>query len=687
MILRTLAPPPAAMLLTVLLTAAVVSARAEPPPISDYTRFSEYETARLSPSGRRIAITRRTKEFESLNVLDVDTLEILGSSHFGRRVRIDRVFWATDERLLVQPAQRFGGYTDGHVPTGEIIGMDADGKGTELLFGFRAGMKSSFARRRWKDSPELPGRVIDVLPDDEDHVVVQSMGWDFKGEFNRAYQMHLRTGRLSTLARAPVRNGDFVTAADHSVALVSGLDNEGSTNVWYLEGESGAAEPIHRESRDGFLQPVAAWPDADIDTDVDTDVDAEGAAHPRFLVLERVKERQRGATLGLAIWTPATGALEALARHPDIDVDSWSTDAQGRVFAARFLDDYPSWIYPDETHPLARLHAALVASNPGDDVQILDVSEDGGRAVARLHGPRRPGTFLVLDVRQPAVLRRLGSRPWHVRDVLADMQPFQVQARDGLLIRGYLSRSPTAPEGPRPTVVLVHGGPHGIHDRWDFDPEVQLLASRGYTVMQVNFRGSGGRGQAFEEAGHGRWGAAMQDDVTDAVRWAIEAGHADPQRICIMGASYGAYAALTGAFREPELFRCAVGLAGVYDLELMFDKGDIRTSMKGQAYLEEILGDDPVSLRRRSPVHNAEHIRAAVLLAHGDLDERAPIEHALRMRKALRRAGNPPVWIRERQEGHGFVAEGNRRDYWEEVLAFLDEHIGQAAPSENRVAR
>jgi dipeptidyl aminopeptidase/acylaminoacyl peptidase len=636
------------------------------PEIGDYTRFSQYESMQISPSGDRIAVTRRDEKTESLVVLELDSLQPITNSNFGRRTHIAGFFWVTDDRLLVEPAQYFPGLADGYVPTGEIVGIDADGGGVELLFGLRSRRTRPGSHIRAGEEVQLPGRVIDVLPEDDDHVIVQSMGWDYEGEYNRAYRMDVRGGRLVRLARSPIRNGDFVTDADNEVALLAGTNDAGYLDVYDLSAGADA-EPVHRQGEDGgLLEPRSAWPEPAAD------------GSPRFLVAERIE----GDTLGLALWTPASGALESLARHPSVDVDSWLLDQTQRVYAVRFLDHFPTWYYPDPEHPLARLHAGLRAANPGDDVSIFNVTEDGARAVAYLHGPRRPGIYLVMDVPGLAVLRRLSTRPWQQREELAPMEPFAVEARAGTELRGYISEPPGRPSGPRPMVVLVHGGPHGIYDRWGFDPDVQLLVSRGYSVLQVNYRGSGGRGAAFERSGHGRWGAEMQDDVTDAVRWAIHSGAADPDRVCIMGGSYGAYAALTGAYREPDLYRCAIGSAGVYDLELMFERGDIRTAMKGQAYLERVLGEDKALLRAWSPVHNAERIRAAVLLAHGDLDERAPIEHALRMRRALTRAGNAPVWIRRRREGHGFYQEGNRREYWEEVLAFLDAHMGPGASAE-----
>jgi dipeptidyl aminopeptidase/acylaminoacyl peptidase len=226
-------------------------------------------------------------------------------------------------------------------------------------------------------------------------------------------------------------------------------------------------------------------------------------------------------------------------------------------------------------------------------------------------------------------------------------------------------------------VVVVHGGPHGSFDRYDFDGEVQLFASRGYAVLQVNFRGSGGRGREFTFAGYRRWGREMQDDITDAVQWAVENGTADANRLCIFGASYGAYAALTGAYREPDMFKCAIGMSGVYDLPLLFEKGDIQTRESGLRYLREAVGTDMKDMRSRSPVYNANKIKAAVMLIHGKEDRRAPFEHAKRMRAALKKAGNKSVWISEAGEEHGILNENNRAQVYSEMLEFLQKNLGK----------
>jgi len=223
--------------------------------------------------------------------------------------------------------------------------------------------------------------------------------------------------------------------------------------------------------------------------------------------------------------------------------------------------------------------------------------------------------------------------------------------------------------------VLPHGGPHGVRDKWSYDWEVQLLANRGYAVLQVNYRGSGGYGLDFESSGYHEWGARMQDDITDATRWAIDNKLAEPDRICIFGASYGGYAALMGAVREPKLYRCAIGYAGVYDLELMLSSGDIPRSRLGRAYLSSALGDDVTQLRSRSPAFNAAQIQVPVLLIHGKEDWRADFKQAKQMKAALEANHKQFEWMALSREGHGVYDEETRREVYERILKFLDRYL------------
>jgi dipeptidyl aminopeptidase/acylaminoacyl peptidase len=252
-------------------------------------------------------------------------------------------------------------------------------------------------------------------------------------------------------------------------------------------------------------------------------------------------------------------------------------------------------------------------------------------------------------------------------------------SRDGAKLWAYVTAK--AGDGPRPMVVMPHGGPEA-RDEYGFDAFAQFLAAQGYVVVQPNFRGSSGAGGAFTLAGHGQWGKLMQDDVTDAVKHMVEAGKADPKRICIVGASYGGYAALAGAALTPELYRCAVSIAGVSDLvEFLRSRGhENGTGSNAFYYWRDSIGDpdkNRETLAAVSPSKLASKVAVPVLLIHGEKDETVPVRQSVIMQEALRAAGKPTKLVRLPDADH-YWDDWDRGELlllYQETAAFLKQHL------------
>jgi dipeptidyl aminopeptidase/acylaminoacyl peptidase len=259
---------------------------------------------------------------------------------------------------------------------------------------------------------------------------------------------------------------------------------------------------------------------------------------------------------------------------------------------------------------------------------------------------------------------------------MAERRPISFKSRDGLDLYGYLTLPQHAPGAKLPMVVLPHDGPHEKSDTWFFDRDAQFLASRGYAVLQVNFRGSGGRGINFEQSGYRQWGAAIQDDLADGVKWAIAQGDVDGARVCSYGIGFGAYSALLLAAREPALLKCAVGYAGFYDLNLLYKTDDVRREKRPAELYGKMIGNDKAELARFSPLTHAGQITAPVLLVHGEKDAVASIAHATAMRAALVKAERAPEWLVAPDEGHGFYDPANVTLFYQKLEAFLGKHIG-----------
>ena len=316
-----------------------------------------------------------------------------------------------------------------------------------------------------------------------------------------------------------------------------------------------------------------------------------------------------------------------------------------------------------------------------DAVNLLR-EDAGGKVLVLSYSDRDPGRWLLLDTATMTLRHIARERLGLDAEVMRPMQTLTYTADDGLTIPAYL----TLPDGfakPAPMVVYIHGGPVA-RDEWGWDFDVQALAAAGYAVFQPQFRGSAGFGRKFEQAGYRQWGRAMQDDVTAGVKAMIARGVADPQRICIYGASYGGYAALWGLVKTPELYRCGISLAGVTDIgERFTDWSDTNSSEAGREWMRFQVGDVgtmAADFDAVSPEKHAAQIRVPVLLAHGTDDRRVPIGHSKRMASALKavHASVETHWYEDEQ--HGLSRIRDIVDFEVKLLDFLDRNIGPAAP-------
>lgn len=614
-------------------------AAAELPPVGAFTDEARIATVSLSPTGEYLAFTIRQDGESAFRIVTHPQAEVKASFRLGDRREVAAWSWVTDHLLVVAPAFRALGSAEER-PTGELMTIDA-----------RNGQTMTVGR----------GALLDILPEAANQVLIVTAR---NPRFTEVHRLNLRvpasrqSGRR--VARSPVPQGGFVVDDERRVAFATGVTEENEIAVYYREGNAQGWQLVqsHVQGDHGW-EPLLAGP-----------------RPGTFYTLDS----RDASTTGLGLYDAKEETHQLLFRHPQVDVEGVLCDYDcRRVYGVAVSHHFPGVVYIDRGHPLAKVHAGLANTYPEDFVELPSVTRNNKLAVAYVSGDRRPGEYLLVDVEAQKVNPLLAERPDLPPEALSPMSPLEVETRDGNTIYGFVTSSPAAPK-PGPMVVLVHGGPHDIRDYWGFNPEAQLLASRGYHVLQVNYRGSSGYGVEYRKSGYGEWGRKIEDDVADAVRWAAQSGIADAKRVCVFGYSYGAYSALIGAARYPGLYRCAIGAAGIYDLSLLDRTGDVRQRRSGLVYLDEVIGDDKEELAARSPTEQASRIAAPVLLLHGTEDRRAPLAHANRMRDALKSAGNEPEWLVMSGHGHGFFGDEARREVYERILAFLKENIG--APSD-----
>lgn len=597
----------------------------------------EYEDVRISPDGELIAFAHHDDAGSTVEVSRRSDFRRVTTITIGGNGEVAWMHWQGPQRILVA-TQRTGG------PFSTPMGRP-----TLYLL--------TLGERRAK---VLPGGFLGVVDNDETHALVQRCRrWQEGGCVPEVRRVGIDRvlGGGDQIVLAPGPNVDFSIDHDGNVRFADRVDDDARQRLYVREGEQWRL--INDSDNTGvYVTPLA--------------IARDNAS--AFLAAE---QKQGPDTVERYDFATGTRTVLLRDRVSDPLAAVYSLDGREPVGAVFGLGR-PVARYWDPGSEESRQRQAIADAFPDDTTTIVNASRDGQYVIVHVSGDRNPGAYYLYERAQKKMHWLVSDRPWLDEANQLPTQPVAFTARDGMPITGFLTM-PAHVTGHAPMVVSVHGGPFYVRDSWDYDVASQILAQHGYAVLRVNYRGSSGAGRAFIDAGARQWGAAMQDDITDATRWVITQGLADPARICIAGASYGGYAALMGAAREPSLYRCAVGLSGVYDLTRLYSWGEIPRTEVGLTYLRRMVGEDTASLAAHSPVNLAASITIPVLLAHGTNDDRVPVRHARRMRDALTRAGRPPAYVEYDYEGHGMASVEHRIDFIARLLNFLDQNIGMGA--------
>jgi dienelactone hydrolase len=621
--------------------------------ISDFTRFSKFVSAKLSPSGRYVAAITTESGKRALVVVDVKSRKQV-SGFRADPESVGDFYWANDDRILVELWNEGDGSLARPSNYGEIYAINAATGRGEMLFGYRATEDRAGPVKMARNAELMGGEFLSRMRPGDRQVLVEA--WHFRDAGDRIstlMALDVYTGRHNQLTVAPMPGASFITDENGEPRIAHGTTPDQKPKYFYRD-------------------PGGAWTDLTRLSGVTTHTrPLEFASKGSILYV--VEPLEKG--FGVFSVDVANGERKLLSKNDWVGPIDTLEDKDQHILAVEYDADVPTWDFIVPDHPLCRALKGLLAAYPDDNVRMSTISDDQKKALVSVYSDRNPGEYLLVDIGKLTAEEIVATRPWVKPAEMAEMTAFHIRADDGMWIHGYVTEPKGATPGkPPPLVVLPHGGPHGIRDDWGYNPEVQLLASQGFAVLQVNERGSGGYGLRFQEAGYKHWGDRMIQDILDATRYAIKKGYGDGKRVCAYGASYGAFAAMESAVLAPDLIRCVVGYSGVYDLLMMKRKGDVPDSRQGIAFLNVALGDDENVLRRQSPAFNADKIRAKVLLIHGKRDERAPIEQADEMRDALTKAGNAPAWLVEAHETHGFYDEGARERMYGTLVAFLKEN-------------
>ncbi|WP_395009573.1 alpha/beta hydrolase family protein [Undibacterium sp.] len=624
-------------------------------PLDSFVRSDQFSHPRLSPDGSYLAITQRHliggREVPVIQVYSLANMKQVAGVRMPSFQMPLSYLWVNKTRMLITVGKEVGS-REAPISTGEILAMDFDGENQEYLFGYDMEKRS---RHGEKYGDNLGHGSIDSIPKERDGSFAMSVNlWESEGTM--LYRVDAKNGRRKLLASVNQPNVDFLLQHSGTVRFAHGTDKVGYSVLQKYDNKNNTWSVLPHDYTGNLFSPIMFSLD---DKEVYALHSKKG--EPIFLIKEEIE----------------SGKRTTLLEDPDGTISrlQWGMDHYP-PFAASSSIGIPKLHYLDSDRKDSQLHRVLSESFPGQAVQFINYTEDGSKLLFKVASDRDPGAYYLYHENSKKADFLFASREQIDPDQMAKKTPIEFIARDGLKIFGYVTLPNKAnPNGKHPLVILPHGGPHGISDEWFFDNDVQFLASRGYAVLQVNFRGSGGRGQNFIEKGYKKWASEIQYDIIDGVNWVLKNMPVDENRMCTYGVSFGGYSALMLASLDHQRIKCAVGYAGVYDLNLIYSdevKGDSRFT----AAVERFVGKDKEELRKNSPSTYVDKLTMPIFLVHGKEDKRATFSHALAMRDALMKVNRAPEWMALDNEGHGFYKTENVKEFYRRLETFLDKHIG-----------
>ncbi|MEZ5561114.1 MAG: alpha/beta fold hydrolase [Pseudomonadales bacterium] len=623
-----------------------------------FARLPAIESVRISPDGSKAVILRALQDSYHVTVADFAN----GTSRLVMASKPDEFLfnwcrWANDERLVCsirsygeiragQYGNGFRRYRDGRVTMTRLLAVNQDG--SDVLQLVPDAVTRPGGDLEW-NAPDQD-TIVSWLPGDPRHVLIQLAREDRL--YPSVYRLDIYDNGLQRVQRYSSRVLSWYADDQGELKLATGYDER--------------SEPVAFRLGNGSLEELDISPLAGVRPPQPLAFAGDAAG---IYVLGNGGRDTRG------IYRVDLGSgriLEPLYLDDSHDVGGGLLVSK-RTHAPLLLQ-YPQislhqvWFDPTLERDFAALRDAL----PGKPARVWlrDVDDAANSLILYAEGSGTVPAWYLFD-RTKRALVLLGSN-YPGGQAVTELQPARVTARDGTPIPAYYALPGPAAQGPYPVVLLPHGGPY-LRDDDSFDYWAQVLLSNGYAVMKPNYRGSSGYGDRYLSDGFDQWGLKMQDDLIDALDWMIGRGLADPQRACIVGGSYGGYAALVAAYKTPQRFRCAVSFAGVTDLDGLVDR--LRNFRFGELSIARIQQGE--ARRANSPLANVDRMGVPLLIVHGDADRSVMVEQSRTLVQALEKAGKPHLYIEQADGDHFLSVQSHRVEFFEALLAFLQQHLAR----------
>ena len=632
----------------------------------------DVSNVKISPNGKFVGVQQRTEETIVVKIIDLDSAQLLSVHNFGSKGQITDFFWATDKRLVFTVARENSRNTEIY-NVGQLVAANIDGKRTKLIAGFGSAPDSrQGVRNRDRTNPDRPAIIVHRLPKDSNKILVSF--FDNAG-FNELAELDINNGKVSYVTTSPVIYPNWIFNNEGKLMGVSSSTLENNSEIFLFKPNLPKGSLSSRQcsqKQNCYVPPIRednkrpGWVFFK-DFEFPKGASIEGfTPNGKMMVTEYMDEN----TSGLYEYDLKENTYELIFRDSRVDITAVASSLDDGPYGIRLDNGKPEYLYLSEPNRLKNLHLKFYEAFPAQETMITSHSKDYSRAVGIVMADVNPGTYYLMDMEKNQIspLGRYWSKTSY--DSLAEMKVINFKNRYGDEIQSYFTEAVGKKNAP--TIVMPHGGPWA-RDYWRFHPEVQFLAAEGFNVLQNNIRGSTGYGLEHTAHVYGNF-ANVLTDMFDSIEYLDSEGMIDKNNVCVYGGSYGGYAATQGPMMRPDLFKCAISEAGLYDINAQYSSGDIKMMRGGRKFLEDAFGDGEKA-EDMSPINYAYKLKTPYMLIHGKKDVRTPYKEAEAFMKAMDKNGIKYEKMIIEKETHGFSKEENRIEKMKRISAFFRKHL------------